>query len=400
MMKYNKTSLMIVSFMTYMIMAGLLTQTGIIIGPMSKYLNISITSSASIFSYLTGGTLIGTFISMIAYSKYDLKKILRLNYVVFIVVLVAMISLNFKNIVAISLYLIVIGACCGIGLSGGAVLISKIFDEDKRASAFIATDCAFSASGFIFPTIATFIIYKNIEWTMSYAPIGLIALFVFFSTFIFKYPQKNKVKKISENLQEQKRPFNIKNIMTPRVLLIGLSLCLYLFAQNTFLTWSPNYLQEIFGLTPVDAGSVVGKYWGTSVFGLIAAAILVNKFSARYMLITIILIAIFLVIFLSITNSAEHFLTITIFFGFFTSCIYKLSISVGSQQIKGSPAILITFLLTCGTVGSTIAPALSAVIIENFGISSAMLVTTISFIAVFILVLTCLIIENKQTIKN
>lgn len=395
-MKYYRTNLMIVSFMTYMIMAGLLTQVGIIIGPMSQSLDISITSAASIFSYLTGGTLLGTFISMVAYSKYEIKQIFRFNYILFLLILALLAFMNFNSPAIISFYLFILGACCGIGLSGGAVIISKIFNEEKRASAFIATDCAFSAAGFIFPTMATILIAKNIEWTSSYGIMGIIVAFVLISTFIFKYPEENTQQKNSVVENDG----NKESIISIRVLLMGLSLCLYLFAQSTFLTWAPNYLQVNFGLTPAEAGSVVGNYWGPSVFGLITAAILVNKISARYMLIFMILAAIIISSFLNMTQNSTAFLTATLFFGFFTSCIYKLGISVGSQQIKKAPAILVTFLLTCGTIGSTIAPALSALIVENFGVASAMLLTTITFLIVCISVVICLILEKLDNLKN
>lgn len=395
-MNAYKASLLSVSFMTYMIMAGLLTQIGIVIGPMAEYLSISITDSAALFSYLTGGTLVGTFISMVVYARFEIRQILRVTYAIFLVILAALAFLNLKSSLLISCYLFALGACCGAGLSGGAVVISKIFDEDKRASAFIATDCAFSASGYIFPTLATLMLAANMAWTSAYGIVGIIAIVVLISTFVLRYPPGDRV---DETRGDAPPSASLKDIMTARVLLMGLALGLYLFAQSTFLTWAPSYLQQTFGLSSGAAGAAVGNYWGPSVFGLITAAIVVNKIPARLMLVTVIVIAIFVTSFLSLTRDPKLFLTLTLAFGFLTSCVYKLGISVGSQQIKNSPAVLVTFLLTCGTVGSTMAPALSAAIVERFGVASAMTMTAIAFLAVCAAVVTCLTLEKLVNSK-
>lgn len=383
-------------------MAGLLTQIGVIINPMAEYLNISITDAASLFSYLTGGTLIGTFVSMIVYSRFQIQQILKVNYAVFSLVMLALIFLDVRTVGVVSIYLILLGICCGTGLSGGAVIISKIFEENQRASAFIATDCAFSAAGFIFPTAATMILAANMEWTNGYGVVGILALILFGSAFVLKFPTsdidsstgKNEAKNAEDTLG------SFKEILTPRVILMGMALCFYLVSQNTFLTWAPSYLQETFALTAEESGAAVGNYWGPSIFGLIAAAILVNKIPARLMLVTVVVLAIGITFFLSGTDDPDIFLTATLAFGFLTSSVYKLAISVGSQQIKNAPAVLVTFLLTCGTVGSTLAPALSAKIVELFGVSSAMLMTAIGFSAVFISILACLALERTTKTNN
>ncbi|CAI2492158.1 MFS transporter TsgA [Serratia liquefaciens] len=399
-MSSYQASLLSVSFMTYMVMAGLLTQIGIVIKPMSVYLGIGITDAAAMFSYLTGGTLLGTFISMAVYSRFEIRHILRITYAIFLIVLAALVFLDVRNPFVVSGYLFILGTCCGTGLSGGAVLISKVFNENKRASAFIATDCAFSASGFIFPSMATMIVAANMQWTTAYGLAGVIAALVFISTFVLRYPKEDLAESRDGDANANNRGFNFREIMTPRVVLMGFALCVYLFAQSTFLTWSPSYLQQAFGLSAAQSGAAVGNYWGPSVFGLITAAVLVNRIPARKMLVAVSLIAIVLTFYLSMTPSPKVFLTLTLGFGFLTSCVYKLGISVGSQQVKNSPAVLVTFLLTCGTVGSTVSPALSAAIVERFGVASAMLMTALGFTTVCMAIVACLLLEKIENTKS
>jgi TsgA-like MFS transporter len=116
----------------------------------------------------------------------------------------------------------------------------------------------------------------------------------------------------------------------------------------------------------------------------------------RPLLLTVLLIAIILSILLYTTQDPDWFLSTTLALGFMTSCIFKLAISVGSQQIHSAPPILVTFLLCAATIGSTVAPALSALVVSMFGVSSAMLMTAIGFVLVAILVVICLLMEKRE----
>jgi TsgA-like MFS transporter len=388
-MGMNKIALTVVAFMTYMVMAGLMTQIGVLISPMSEYLGISITAAASMFSLLTGGTFAGTFVAMLVYSRFPIQRIFQCNYLAFLVLLILLVSLDIRLQSVVSVYLFLLGLCCGVGLAGGAVLIAKIYNEQKRASAFLATDCSFSLAGFIYPSLAVVLLAANQLWTVSYAAVGVLAILILIASFILSFPENSQVVE-TEQVASPKQT----NIWTPRVFIIAIALCCYLATQTTFLTWAPNYLQQALGLDASQAAAAVGNYWGPSVFGLLTVTLLVIKVPTRPLLLAVIAIAIILSTLLYTTQDPDWFLTVTLALGFMTSCIFKLAISVGSQQIHHAPPILVTFLLCAATVGSTIAPALSALVVSIFGVSSAMLMTVIGFVLVAILVVTCLIMEK------
>ena len=389
-MGMNKIALTVVAFMTYMVMAGLMTQIGVLISPMSDYLGISITAAASMFSLLTGGTFAGTFVAMLVYSRFPIQRIFQCNYLAFLVLLILLVSLDIRLQSVVSVYLFLLGLCCGVGLAGGAVLIAKIYNEQKRASAFLATDCSFSLAGFIYPSLAVVLLAANQLWTVSYAAVGVLAILILIASFILSFPENSQVVE-TEQVASPKQT----NIWTPRVFIIAIALCCYLATQTTFLTWAPNYLQQALGLDASQAAAAVGNYWGPSVFGLLTVTLLVIKVPTRPLLLAVIAIAIILSTLLYTTQDPDWFLTVTLSLGFMTSCIFKLAISVGSQQIHNAPPILVTFLLCAATVGSTIAPALSALVVSIFGVSSAMLMTVIGFVLVAILVVTCLIMEKR-----
>jgi TsgA-like MFS transporter len=389
-MGMNKVALTLLAFMTYMVMAGLMTQIGVLISPMSDYLGISITASASMFSLLTGGTFAGTFVAMLVYSRFPIQRILQCNYLTFLVLLILLVSLDIRLQWVVSVYLFMLGLCCGVGLAGGAVLIAKLYNEQKRASAFLATDCSFSLGGYIFPSLAIVLLAANQLWMVSYATVGVLAILILVACFFLSFPENSEV--AETGLVATAKP---TNIWTPRVFIIALALCCYLITQTTFLTWAPNYLQQVLGVDATQAASAIGNYWGPSIFGLLTVTLLVIKVPTRPLLLSVMLIAIILSILLYTTQDPDWFLTITLALGFMTSCIFKLAISVGSQQVHSAPPILVTFLLCAATIGSTAAPALSALVVSIFGVSSAMLMTVIGFVLVAMLVVICLLMEKR-----
>lgn len=177
---------------------------------------------------------------------------------------------------------------------------------------------------------------------------------------------------------------------------MALALCCYLTTQTTFLTWAPSYLEQVLGLDSAQAAQVLGNYWGPSIFGLLGLTVIVIKVPTRPLLLTVLVIAIVLALVLQSTSDPQWFLTVTLALGFLTSCIFKLGISVGSQQVQNAPPILVTFLLCSATVGSTIAPALSAYVVSIFGVGSAMVMTAIGFLLVGLLIVICLFMEKQS----
>jgi TsgA-like MFS transporter len=390
-MTKNKVLLTAIAFMTYMVMSGLLTQIGIILAPFAAQLDLPPSVAVTLFSALTGGALTGTFLSLFLYSHLALGTILKVNYALFLVTLLTLMGLDINTAQLISLHFFVLGITCGIGLAGGAIIISKSYHSEKRASAFIATDCSFSAAGFIFPTLGSYIIAANLNWSLSYGAVGILVMILFATLFLVKFPDTEATLENSENALQQ-----LRQIMRPSVILMGLGVCVYLIAQTTFLTWAPSYLHEQLNLPMAEAGTVVGNYWGLSIFGLLSAAVIVNKVRPRWLLMSAVVLAIGLNCFFVSTHNSAHFLLMSFVFGFATTCIYKVAMAVGSQQIPNAPAMLITFLLFSGSVGSTLAPTLSGIVVNWGDTRDAMLLSLVGFIVVGILFTSCLWLESRH----
>lgn len=229
------------------------------------------------------------------------------------------------------------------------------------------------------------------SWTLSYAAVATLAVIILVLTFIVKFPETEADKTHNVSALRQ-----FTAILTPRVVLVAVGVCAYLISQTTFLTWAPNYLQAQFGLEEGQSASVIGNYWGMSIFGLISAAILVNKIPQRPFLMAVTLLASVITLGFVVIQSASHFLLLSYIFGFVTTCTYKIAMSVGSQQLPNAPAVLVTFLLFSGSVGSTIAPALSGLVVEAFSVESAITMTWLGYSFIAFIFGLCLWLEKRQ----
>ena len=403
----SQIRLTLIAFLSYMIMSGLLTQAGVILNAIAAQLDMSAARTVSIFSWLTGGALIGTLLSMYLYTRFSVRRLLITTYSVLLllgVVLPLLTGAGYSTLAAVFLGL---GVCCGCGLSGGAVIISRIYRAQRRASAFIATDCAFSAAGFIFPTLAGWLLVKELGWTLSYLAVASLAIFILLLAATSAFPDAQhaaSTARCDEPAPERETALmQFKRILTPRVVCFAIGVCLYLIAQTTFLTWAPNYLMAYFDAQPEVAGQVVGNYWGFSIVGLLTSVVLVNFIPTRIMLLVVSAIAIASTTAFLLIESVETFLTLGLAFGLLTTCIYKIAISVGTQQIADSPPMLVTLMLFSGSIGSTLAPVVSGLVVDSSDEKGALMLALAGFVTMLALFITAMLLERlakRQTLPE
>jgi len=403
----SQIRLTLIAFLSYMIMSGLLTQAGVILNAIAAQLDMSAARTVSIFSWLTGGALNGTLLSMYLYTRFSVRRLLITTYSVLLLLGVALPLLTGAGYTTLAAVFLGLGVCCGCGLSGGAVIISRIYRAQRRASAFIATDCAFSAAGFIFPTLAGWLLVKELDWTLSYLAVASLAVIILIlaATSAFPQPQRSASTSGSDEPAPERETalMQFKRILTPRVVCFAIGVCLYLIAQTTFLTWAPNYLMAYFNAQPEVAGQVVGNYWGFSIFGLLTSVVLVNFIPTRIMLLVVSAIAIACTTAFLLIESVETFLTLGLAFGLLTTCIYKIAISVGTQQIADSPPMLVTLMLFSGSIGSTLAPVVSGLVVDRSDEKGALMLALAGFVTMLVLFITALLLEylaKRQTLPE
>lgn len=391
----TQVRLTLIAFLSYMIMSGLLTQAGVILNAIAAQLEMTAAQTVSIFSWLTGGALIGTLMSMYLYTRFSLRRLLIITYLFLLILGVVLPLLTDAGYPLLAAVFLGLGVCCGCGLSGGAVIISRIYRAQRRASAFIATDCAFSAAGFIFPTLAGWLLVKELDWTLSYLAVASLAVIILILAVTTVFPDVHRAVSSESAGQKETALAQFKRILTPRVVCFAVGVCLYLIAQTTFLTWAPNYLMAYFDARQEVAGQVVGNYWGFSIFGLLTSVVLVNFIPTRLMLLVVSGIAITCTTLFLLIDSVAAFLTLGLAFGLLTTCIYKIAISVGTQQIADSPPMLVTLMLFSGSIGSTLAPVISGWVVESSDEKGALMLALAGFIMMLVLFIVAMVLERK-----
>jgi len=285
-----------------------------------------------------------------------------------------------------------IGLGVGMGLSTGAVIIAKRFVERLRAVVFLATDCAFSAAGYVFPSIVGLALAAGWRWQSGYLLVCVIPAAIALLCLRVRFPDLAADRGSASAAATRSVPARIPYL---RVALFGAALAMYLAGQNVFTIWAPAYLHAQWGLPAQRSGEIVGTFFGASSFGLIAAALLVTRLPPRAVLLGSLVLATTLTLLLSGAATPAAFFALTIGFGFCSTAMFKLLISIGSEQMPDSPARLVTFLIVCTDAGGIVAPALSAAVVKAFALHASLYLCAAAYATTLAIVVVAFLVERR-----
>jgi TsgA-like MFS transporter len=384
---YPKLPATLVAIFAYAIMSGFVTQSGVILAPAAAALHASVTDTAVLFSYLLAGNLVGFLLCLMLFDVLSIRRVLILAYVAVFAGVAAFATTHAFAVASAAIALIGFGA--GVGLSAGAVTISKTYAENRRAVAFLGTDCAFSVAGFIFPAIAGAAIAHGMRWQTGYVVVAGLAVLVLLAALGIRFPATGRA--AAQPRERSRRP-DASSIAG--VLLFGAALCLYLCGQSAFLIWAPSYVQTVLAVPAGQANGVVGSFWGPSIFGLISAALIVSRVPPRLVLLIAASAAVVCTLLLASTPSPSFFFTMTLAFGFCSTCMYKLMISLGTEQVASPPPQLVTFLLLSGALGGTLGPVLSGRVVHAFGLHAGPIMALLCYATTLLFVVVALVLER------
>lgn len=353
----NKQRITLVSFLAYFVMSGMLAPIGIISGQMAELFDRPITDVTAQFGWLTIGNMIGAMLALII---FDVLKVRTVFLVIYVLIIASILSLNFQDdLMKVGIALGVVGICCGLGLASAALVISKTYDAERRASMLVITDASFSVAGFSCAALATTLIAAGVHWTGSYQFVAGVAGVILLLTFASKFPDT-----ATDN--------SVENTGEPWPLSVWLcigALFLYTLGQFSMLWWLPNYVQEELGASAEQSGFLITLFW----LGLFVSQLVVAWWVVKIGVRKLVLIAAILTCLCSILPWTFGNLSIlpllTFIWGVANFSLLKLVLSYGTQMVNVPTPRLVSTLLLGATLGTAVSPWVTSRIVaatDNF----------------------------------
>ena len=372
----NRVRITLTSFLAYAVMAGMLSQIGIMISPIAEHYGKQTTEVATQFSWLTVGILLGSLASL---GIFDFVRLKILQVVVFSGVVLAVSGFYFIDSYSInSLLMGAIGFGCGIALPAAAIVISRTYQPHRRATMLVITDASFSISGTVCTALAIIYFSSNLHWSTGYSTVAIIAFIALCLTLVSGYPEVEAGEKTNPILEVKNWPVS--------VFLCMVSLFLYLVGQNFILIWLPTYAQTLPGVTAEAAGSLVSNFWAGMFIGQLAAAgILLRIRSANLTMVAAVLATIATVP-LWLIDDIDVLGYLTFAWGMVTLGLLKLILSWATEMVNIPGPRLISVLLMAATMGTAISPALSSALVDATNVQVPLQVGSVCYFLVVALV--------------
>ncbi|MGB1189079.1 MAG: MFS transporter, partial [Pseudomonadales bacterium] len=175
----NRARLTLSCFLAYFALSGTLAPIGILAEPAALVLGATLAEVVRALGYFSIGTLTGAAAALWVLPRFRLRRLMISTYVLATGCLFALGALA-NHLAVISGLLLVVGICLGIGLAQGALMISRLFDDDQRASMLVATDASFSLAGFLMASLSVYLLASNADWYSVYLVIGGVTVAIVF----------------------------------------------------------------------------------------------------------------------------------------------------------------------------------------------------------------------------
>lgn len=327
---------------------------GIITGLMAEYFNQPITRITANFSWFTGGIFVGSLAALIIYEWVSLKFALL---VIYGLILLSLLSLPFQSdLPGIWLALALVGACCGTGLSGAAITISKSYEQERRASMLIITDGCFSIAGIVTSWLAVQLAARDIQWYGTYLFIAVITCIIIALTSLSTFPDHQAEERFQARPAQDSWP-------------IGAWICIfalfiYTLSQYSLFLWLPNYAETQLGATLDEAGLIVGRFWTGMLVAQLFGAWWVLKIGVRRTVFIGTLASALATIPLWSYQDIDGLILFAFVCGVVNLGLLKITLSLATQMMRMPPPRLVSALLLGATTGTSIAPWVSSQIVE------------------------------------
>lgn len=370
----NRHRITLIAFLAYFVLSGMLAPIGIVSGPMAEVYGLPVSQITSQFSWLTGGNFIGAVLALIVFDWIDLRRMLAAIYGL---LAVGLLSLAYIDALAYARVVLgIAGLCSGIGLAGGALIIARTYEGERRGSLLVITDGCFSVAGFVCGSVASFFVARKLGWTSTYQCIGVLAALIAILSLASDLPAT-----------QRKGPARSAAASWPvPVWLCVSALFLYSLGQYSMLFWLPNYASMQLSASPDVAGSIVGKFWLGMFLGQVFVAWWVLRIGLRRLVAIAAVTTALGSIPLWGVLDPTLLPVIALLWGIGNLSMMKALLSFATTFVSVPDARLVSGLLLGATLGTAISPAVSSLLVDWTDIRVVLICSTAAHMAMLMLV--------------
>ena len=373
--KRIKTTL--TSFMAYFVMSSVITPLGIVSQAMAQHFDTGVTATTALFSYLTTGILIGTFLSIFVYTVISIRLLNVFSGILLATTLASLLLV--EQFWWLTVLFAIIGICCGLLLAAAVIVLTKTYSERSRARALLITDSFYSLAGVVAGFTTGQLLSAGYHWGSAYFPAIVVSMILVLIAAASDYPQVDSTPSLSKR--------DVKTVRWPTsVIVIGLALLIYIVSFIIIYSWVPVYASESLGATSEQGGSLVSRFF----LGLFVGQLIVFATSFRVSLFWLLgglLISSFAATFAIWNVSTTAALAVAMLaLGFLSGGILKTLLTYGTMLVAQPTTKMVSFLLLCTAIGSSMGPAMSSLIVESFGTRAALVSVSVGYMITGLLV--------------
>jgi TsgA-like MFS transporter len=379
----NQHQVTLASFLAYFVMSGMLAPIGIISGPMAEHFDLPVVEVTASFSWLTVGIFIG---AVLALGAFGVARIRTLMICVYGLIGLSLLSLLFESSLrVVGVRLGLVGVCCGIGLPAAALVISRVYNADRRASMLVITDGFFSVAGIVCAWLAVYLISHGGHWSDVYLFVAGIAACVVVLALLSDFPETDAID--DDATASATWPLS--------AWLCIAALCTYTLGQNVILLWLPQYAQSQLGMAAEPAGNLVSQFWSGMFAAQIFVAWWVLKVGVQRLLwLAAICILVFSVVLWVVKDSGLLLVLVTIL-GFANLGLLKLVMSYATQFTAVASSRLVSSLLLGATTGTALSPWLSSRFVAMGDEGTALQLGSFCYLVMLVLIGLAIVLPRR-----
>ena len=338
-------------FLAYAVVSGMITQIGVVSGPMAEHFGVPLTAAGARMGWIGTGILIGTLTSLVAFEVLSLRQAFLACYVTAAAALGAGAAADTFAFLPVAFVIAGIGG--GLGLCAAAVCLSLLFEARHRASALLVTDLCFALTGSLIPPLAAMLIGGGGRWDASYLVVAGIAVLILGLAAGARFPPTAREADVP--LTDERPP--------AAAWLCGVGLFLFLLGQASMQLWLPTWMEARFGADLGSGAAAIGRFWTGMALGQGALVFLLTFAPLRLWLTGTLVLAVLASSTVWLSPDADRVPLGMLALGVTSAGILKLTIS-GASELVGHPQRVVSALMAAAALGTAVGPFLSSGIVE------------------------------------